>query len=128
MPHKHARHRQGFFGQPERSSYAASKAAMIGYFDALRAEVAKEGIGVTVVAPGYIATDHAASAIGGDGAADANAKKGMAPAELASRIADAVERGSPELISSQLDGRVAMWLRVLWPAALFKVMQWKAPK
>eukprot|EP00966_Prymnesium_polylepis_P130171 3010383-Prymnesium_polylepis.1 len=38
---------QGFFGQPGRTSYAASKAAMIGYFDGLRAEVAQRGVGVT---------------------------------------------------------------------------------
>lgn len=37
-----------------RSSYAASKAAMIGYFDSLRAEVAAHGIGVTVVVPGVL--------------------------------------------------------------------------
>lgn len=119
---------QGFFGQPGRSSYAASKAAMIAYFDALRAEVASRGVGVTVVAPGYIATDHSASAVGGDGSDDANAKKGMPPEELATQIADAVARGKPQLVASQLDGRVAMLLRAAWPAALFRIMEGKARK
>lgn len=119
---------QGFFGQPGRSSYAASKAATLAYFDALRAEVAAQGVGVTVVAPGYIATDHAASAVGGDGAADANSKKGMEPALLAEQIAGAVARGQPQLVASQLDGRVAMLLRALWPQALFRVMEAKARK
>ncbi|KAL1523757.1 hypothetical protein AB1Y20_018683 [Prymnesium parvum] len=117
---------QGFFGQPGRTSYAASKAAMIGYFDGLRAEVASSGVRVTVVSPGYIATDHAASAVGSDGTADENSKKGMLPGVLAERIADAVERGEPELIASQLDGRVAIWLRVLWPSVLFKLMEKKS--
>jgi NAD(P)-dependent dehydrogenase (short-subunit alcohol dehydrogenase family) len=53
---------QGFFGQPGRTSYAASKAAMIGYFDGLRAELAKSGVGVTVVAPGALSRLRAASA------------------------------------------------------------------
>ena len=119
---------QGFFGQPGRSSYAASKAAMNGYFDAVRAEVAERGVGVTVVLPGYIATDHAASAVGGDGAADDNAKKGMPPEELAAQIADAVEEGQPQLLASQLDGRLAIWLRALWPTAIFKFMEGKARK
>jgi len=119
---------QGFFGQPGRSSYAASKAAMVAYFDALRAEVARNGVGVTVVAPGYIATDHAASSVGGDGGADENAKKGMPPEELATQIADAVAAGKPQLVSSQLDGRVAMLLRVLLPRVLFKIMESKAKK
>ena len=119
---------QGFFGQPARSSYAASKAALVGYFDSVRAEVAKHGVGVTVVAPGYIATDHSASAIGGGGVVDANSKKGMDPTELALMVLDAVERGQPELIASQVDGRVAMLLRRLWPDAFFKIMQWKGAK
>jgi len=119
---------QGFFGQPYRSSYAASKAAMFGYFDSLRAEVAACGVGVTVVAPGYIATDHAANAVGGDGAADDNVKKGMPPEVLAAQIADAIETGKPQLIASQLDGRVGMLLRALWPSALFKIMAKKAKK
>ena len=43
---------QGFFGQPYRSSYAASKAALVGYFDSVRscgawcgAEGGQEGVG-----------------------------------------------------------------------------------
>jgi dehydrogenase/reductase SDR family protein 7B len=117
---------QGFFGQPARASYAASKAAMINYYDALRAEVAAQGINVTVVAPGYIATEHSASAVGGDGSRDGNAAKGMDPAVLAVQIADAVAAGQPQLVASQLSGRVAMLLRTLWPEALFKYLQRKA--
>ena len=119
---------QGFFGQPGRSSYAASKAAMLGYFDAVRAEVASQGVGVTVVIPGYIATDHSATAVGAAGEADDNAKKGMSPESLATMIADAVEKKQPQLLASQLDGRLAIWLRALWPAALFKIMEGKAKK
>jgi len=119
---------QGFFGQPGRSSYAASKAAMNGYFDALRAEVASKGVGVTVVAPGYIATDHSASAVGGDGGPDENAKKGMSPDLLAMQIADAVEKQQPQLLASQLDGRLAILLRAIWPALFFRIMEGKADK
>jgi len=119
---------QGFFGQPGRSSYAASKAAMNGYFDALRAEVADQGVAVTVVTPGYIATDHAANAVGGDGVPDSNAKKGMPPETLAAMVADAVADGKAQLLASQLDGRFAIWLRALWPDALFKIMKGKAKK
>ena len=117
---------QGFFGQPFRSSYAASKAAVFGYFDALRSEVASSGIQVTTVAPGYIATEHAARALGGDGAPDGNSAKGVSPVELASVIADAVECGQPELVTAQLDARVAILLRTVWPRALFWLMDQKA--
>ncbi len=117
---------QGFFGQPYRSSYAASKAAVHGYFDALRAEVAASGVSVTTVAPGYIATDHAASAVGGDGQPDENVAKGVAPEALAVEIADAVAKGTPELVSAPLNARVAIWLRACFPTALFWYMARKA--
>ena len=119
---------QGFFGQPYRSSYAASKAAVHGYFDSLRAEVAADGVRVTVVCPGYIATDHAASALGGDGAPDENVAKGVDPALLAAQIADAVADGTPELVAAPLDARAAILLRALWPAGLFAYMRRKAAK
>ncbi len=119
---------QGFFGQPYRSSYAAAKAAAVGYFDSLRAEVADRGVGVTLVAPGYIATDHAASAVGGDGLPDENAKRGMAPDDLAREIAIAVEKGRPELVAAPLDARAAILLRALWPSALFRYMAAKAAR
>ena len=41
---------QGFFGLPQRAAYAASKHALHGYFDALRAELAVSGVSVTVCA------------------------------------------------------------------------------
>lgn len=117
---------QGFFGQPYRSSYAASKAAVFAFFDALRAEVSASGVSVTTVAPGYIATDHAASAVGGDGMPDENAAKGVAPEELAIEIADAAARGSPQLISAPLNARAAVWLRACLPELLFRYMASKA--
>ena len=96
--------------------------------DLLRAEVASKGVSVTTVVPGYIATDHSASAVGGDGAADGNAKKGMPPEELATMVADAVEKKTPQLLASQLDGRVGIVLRALLPRVLFKIMEGKAKK
>ncbi|MEY4088286.1 MAG: hypothetical protein RJB55_557, partial [Verrucomicrobiota bacterium] len=44
----------GYLGTPGRSSYAAAKHALHGYFDSLRAEVWREGIKVTLVCPGYV--------------------------------------------------------------------------
>ncbi len=47
---------QGKFGMAFRSSYAASKHALVGFFDSLRAEHAHRGVGVLNVFPGYIRT------------------------------------------------------------------------
>lgn len=47
---------QGKFGMAFRSSYAASKHALVGFFDCLRAEHAHRGVGVLNVFPGYVRT------------------------------------------------------------------------
>ena len=45
-----------FRGMPRASSYSASKAGLATYLEALRAEVLRKNIGVTVLYPGYIDT------------------------------------------------------------------------
>ncbi len=50
--------------------YSASKAAVLSYTEALRAELAEEGIGVTALLPGPTATNHLASS--GDARRDAS--------------------------------------------------------
>lgn len=57
----------GFLGVPGRSSYAAAKHALHGYFNSLRAEVWRDGIGVTLVCPGYVKTAVSDNALGPDG-------------------------------------------------------------
>ena len=117
---------QGFFGQPGRSSYAASKAALVGYYDSLRAEVADSGVHVMLVAPGYIATDHSASAIGGDGNADNNSLRGMSAEELARIVVQGVEEQVSQMTPAQPSAHVAIYLRALWPSLFFKLMRARA--
>lgn len=57
----------GIFGTPYRSGYAASKHALHGFYDSLRAEVWKFNIKVTIIAPGFIHTPITLSAVTGDG-------------------------------------------------------------
>jgi dehydrogenase/reductase SDR family protein 7B len=57
----------GKFGTPLRSGYAASKHALHGFFDSLRAEVAGTGIKITLVCPGYVRTNVSIAALRGDG-------------------------------------------------------------
>ena len=42
----------GLTGVPERTGYAASKHAMVGFFESLRIELLESGVDVTIVAPG----------------------------------------------------------------------------
>lgn len=60
----------GKFGTPFRSAYAASKHALHGFFDSLRAELYKDAgdnITVTMICPGFIKTPITLSALTADG-------------------------------------------------------------
>ena len=59
----------GKFSTPRRSAYAASKHALHGFFDALRAEVHHAGVRVTLICPGYVRTDISRHALTADGTA-----------------------------------------------------------
>ncbi len=57
----------GFTPLVARTGYSASKHALHGFFDSLRAEVEPLGVGVTLVCPSFVATHIGRNAIGGDG-------------------------------------------------------------
>ena len=92
----------GYVGTPLRSTYSASKHALHGYFDSLRAELAKDGISVTIVCPGYVRTNVSRNALTGNGAPlgtmDETHKGAMLPEECARRIVDAVAKRKEELV------------------------------
>ncbi|MEX2310583.1 MAG: SDR family oxidoreductase [Pirellulales bacterium] len=90
----------GKFGAPERSAYCASKHALHGFFDALRAEVHARGILITVVCPGFVCTNASVNALTGDGTPhgrmDRDLRRGLTAEECAGRIVAAIERGRRE--------------------------------
>jgi len=53
----------GLIAVPHLAPYSASKFALVGYSDAVRAEVAKDGIRVTTVCPGLMRTGSAVNAL-----------------------------------------------------------------
>ena len=54
---------------PTRTGYAASKHAVIGFFDSLRIELRGSGVGVTVVCPYFVRSEIHRRAVGPDGQA-----------------------------------------------------------
>ena len=54
-------------GVPTRTLYSGTKHAMAGFFDSLRLELKRDGVSVTVIYPGFVATDIAERALGPDG-------------------------------------------------------------
>ena len=88
-----------------RTAYCAAKFGLIGYADALRAELSQSGIDVHVVCPGSVATDVSRNALGADGTPRGRSDKaidnGIAPGDLAKRVVDAVEANSREIIVAE---------------------------
>lgn len=91
----------GYLGTPGRSTYAAAKHALHGYFDSLRAEVWREGLKVTLVCPGYVRTAVSANALGprGEkhGRTDGTHQTGITAAACAAALVRGVEREREEV-------------------------------
>lgn len=121
---------QGFFGLPGRTAYAAAKHAAVGFYDALRAEVSDSGVFVTLVCPGYIATNHSQNAAKGEGVKypEGHTNKGVDPEILSQKVLGAVSRKEPEFVPAALDARVARVLRTICPKLLFAIMRRRARK
>lgn len=116
----------GYVGTPERSAYAASKHALHGFFDSLRAEVHDAGVRVTLVCPGFVATDITVSALRGDGSqhgvrAEKNAG-GLTPDACARAIVRAIEQEREEVY---VGGReiAGIYLRRFAPSVLSRVVR-----
>jgi short-subunit dehydrogenase len=114
----------GLTGVPERSGYAASKHAMIGFFDSLRIELAGSGVGVSVIAPDFVVSEIHKRAIGPDGEPLGDSPmmqaKIMTAAECATRIVRALEKRQRLLLMSTR-GKWGRWLKLLAPALIDRI-------
>lgn len=92
----------GKVGVPMRTAYCAAKFGLIGYADALRAELSQSGVAVHVVCPGSVATDVSRNALTGSGTARGKSDKaideGIPPAEAAAAILDSIAAGQREIV------------------------------
>jgi short-subunit dehydrogenase len=97
----------GLIAPAGQTAYATSKYAVRGFTEALRAELADDGIGVTCVHPGGIRTRIAESARVGSGVPAGEGEEGrrqfaklltMDPAKAADLIVHAVEKRRPRLL------------------------------
>ena len=92
----------GKYGIPRLSAYAASKHALHGLFDSIRAENKGAGIQVTIVVPGLIKTDISLNALTGDGGAygkmQASIANGISAKACAQQMLKAVARNKHEVV------------------------------
>jgi NAD(P)-dependent dehydrogenase (short-subunit alcohol dehydrogenase family) len=108
----------GLVGVPTRTGYAASKHAMIGFFDSLRVELADRGVSVTVVAPDFVRSEIHRRAIGPDGkplgTSPMRESKIMGADECARIIADAA-LARRRLVITSFRGKLMRWAKLVAP-------------
>lgn len=117
----------GKAGVPLRTAYCAAKHGLIGYADALRSEVAGEGVKVLVVTPGSVRTNVSRNALNSDGsvrgASDAAIDNGIDPNEVARLIWEAVANGTREtVIAEGMEANIPT-LRAHDPERLFDMVE-----
>ncbi|HGY55246.1 MAG TPA: SDR family oxidoreductase [Caldithrix abyssi] len=114
----------GKTGVPTRSGYAASKHAMAGFFDSLRIELSGSGVSVTMVFPGFVATDIRERAIDGKGNPLEKSplpEEEMMPVEkCANIIVEAMENRKREVVMTTR-GKIGVWLKLIAPALVDKI-------
>lgn len=116
----------GKFGSPFRSAYAASKHALHGFFDSLRAEHYQDNIHVTLVCPGFIRTNVSINALTGDGSPlmemDNAQEKGLSPEKCALKIINAIERNREEVLIGGKE-KYAVYLKRFFPRLFSRILR-----
>ncbi|MDF3935621.1 SDR family NAD(P)-dependent oxidoreductase [Pseudomonas citronellolis] len=114
----------GKVGAPLRTGYCGAKHAVVGYFEALRAEVeAAYGIGVSVVLPGSVRTAIAQNSLEGNGSqrgrSDTNIDNGIDPAVAAQTILAGLTARQHDIVVAEGMEKLALQLRQADPEKLF---------
>ena len=119
----------GKVGVKLRTGYCAAKHAVMGFFDALRAEVAEHGIRVSTITPGFIKTDISKNAVteNGDqfGVDDDDIKGGMDVNKCAQVIIKQMDKGKKEIAVGEGLSMVALTLKRFFPSVLFRIVEKK---
>lgn len=114
----------GKIGVPYRTGYCAAKHAVIGFYDALRGEVAHRGIKVSTIVPGYVQTNISVHALKGDGKefgyVDEKIAGGMDVDRCAKVILKGLRKGKPEIPVGKGFEMHALWIKRLFPGFVFK--------
>ncbi len=115
----------GKFGAPMRTAYSASKHAVQGYFEALRAELVSDNIRVTIVSPGRIKTNISRNALTKDGLSynkmDDGQANGLSADKCAARIVRAVRQERKELLVGKKE-IVMVYIRRFLPALFHQLI------
>jgi short-subunit dehydrogenase len=114
----------GLTGVPERTAYAASKHAVVGFMDSLRIELAGTGVSVTVIAPDFVLSKAHERAVGADGrplGASPLRKDRIMTAEACAQLIRAAVLRRDRLLVTSLRGRIGRWVALFAPALIDRI-------
>lgn len=117
----------GKYGTPLRSIYAASKHALHGFCDVLRAEHHEDGLEVLIVAPGYVKTNISYNAVMGDGSPqnsmDPGQANGISARNCAKQIIAGIKKGKREIYPAGAKELMGVYLKRFFPGLMAKVVR-----
>jgi short-subunit dehydrogenase len=116
----------GIYGVPKLSSYSASKHALHGFFESLRAEVTKDNIKITMAIPGFVKTPITVNALNGDGSKHGKMMevqdRGLNPSHVALTILDAASKNKEEVLIGKLE-LLGVYCKRLFPDLFSKIIR-----
>jgi len=108
----------GLIGVPGRTAYSATKFAMGGFFEALRAELKPAGVSVTVAYPGVVATQirhRGFNAAGGVLGRSSLKEDDVMPVEECARLIIAGMKARRREVVMSAKGKLGRWLKLIAP-------------
>ncbi len=114
----------GKFGWPQRSAYSASKHALHGFFETLRAEQMENNINVTIALPGRVKTNISKNALKKDGSNYGNLDKGqengISAQSCSKQIIKGILNNKKEIL---IGGKeiYMVWIRKYFPSLYYRL-------
>ena len=117
----------GLLGTQYRASYSAAKAAIHMWANSLRAEVAAQGVDVSVLFPGFVKTNVSINALDGAGKPqgydnDATAN-GLKADDFARQSVQALLAGQEYVVIGGSKEKLGVWVSRLSPKTLYKMIR-----
>ena len=117
----------GLLGTQYRASYSAAKAAIHMWANSLRAEIAEQGVGVSVIFPGFIKTNVSFNALNGagkpQGYQDEAIENGLEADEFAEIVVRSLQRGEEYIVVGGAKEKLGVLVSRLSPKTLYKMIR-----
>ncbi|MCM8513220.1 SDR family NAD(P)-dependent oxidoreductase [Acinetobacter bereziniae] len=117
----------GLLGTQYRATYSAAKAAIHMWANSLRAEVAQDGVKVSVIFPGFVKTNVSFNALNGAGKPQAHQdeaiENGLEADDFAKQTVSALLNGQEYIVVGGAKEKLGVWVSRLSPTTLYKMIR-----